>query len=209
MGAGLDGLTALTLCCVCIHELCAGSLAVRTRLAQEQSTCALQALLQRWAASCCTGADGAAGMAAALLPQLPVPRQPVASAVQPQAQVRGFGLLQSLALHHVTYAIWGMSSSIRGTSCDQCEDICLWCAGAAAASGRKLQGWGHKWTCKDGTLVGGHYTTAQQLSHRLQVFEQMPFHISLEPTWSEDQIKVGQSHCQSANLHSEQGLRVL
>ena len=125
MGAGLDGLTGLTLCCVCMHELCTGTLAMRTRLAQEQSTCALQALLQRWAASCCTGADGADGMGAALRPLLPAPRQPVASAAQPQAQVRSFGLLQSLPLHHVSYVSWGMSSSIRSTTWNQCEDICF------------------------------------------------------------------------------------
>ena len=121
--------------------------------------CALQALLLRWAASCCTGADGADGMAVALQPLLPALRQPVASAAQPQAQVRSFGLLQSLLLHQVNYVSWGMSISNMRTSCDECEDICFKCAGAAAASGRKLQGWGHKWTCKDGTLVGRHCNT--------------------------------------------------
>ena len=108
-------------------------------------------------------------MAAAPQPQPPAPRQPVASAAQPQAQVRSFGLLQSLLLHHVNYVSWGMSSSVMSTSCDESEEICSKCAGAAAASGRKLQGWGHKWTCKDGTLVGRHCNTEQQLSQRLQI----------------------------------------
>ena len=87
--------------------------------------CALQALLLRWAASCCTGADGADGMAVALQPLLPALRQPVASAAQPQAQVRSFGLLQSLLLHHVNYVSWGMSTSTMSIYGDQCDDICL------------------------------------------------------------------------------------
>ena len=99
---------------VSVPEHNVGSLVLKTRRTQKESTCTLQALLQRWAASCCTGADG---MAAALQPQLPALRQPVASVAQPQAQVKSSGILRNLQLQHV------MSIGIgRSISSDRSED---------------------------------------------------------------------------------------